>query len=406
VASPILPCPLQLPTDLPYAFSLQAVAAQLQTVPDRRKRRGRRYPLPPLLTLAVVAKLAGHSRVEALADWAKLRAADLARLFGLKRASMPHPSTWSRILGQAVDPVALEQALTTFFQTPSPDDSLRGSSILVVDGKTLRGTIPLGQTRGVHLVAAYLPEQGVVLAQLAVDTKANELVVVPTLLAQLELQGRVVVGDALQTQRALSAQVVEAGGDYLWFVKENQPTLLTAIEELFQPPPLTPGHAVPTRDFTTARQVDKGHGRLEERDITVSALLDGYSDWPYLAHVFKLERTVWQQGEVTVHEVRYGVTSLPRVAADAERLLVVARAEWGIENGLHYRRDVTLQEDACQLRRGGGPQVMAALNNTVVSLLGQQGERNLAAAQRTFAYQFDRFLAQLSSQVSPVLTLH
>jgi len=226
-----------------------------------------------LLTLAVVAKLAGQSHVEGIAAWAKLRAADLVRLFGLKHATMPHPSTWSRVLGQAVDPVALEAALTTFFQPPPPDAPARGSVILAVDGKTLRGTIPHGQTRGVHLVAAYLPEQGVVLAQLQVDTKEHEIVVVPTLLAQLDLRGTIVVGDALQTQRALSAQVVEAGGDYLWFVKENQPTLLAQIEELFQPPPLAPGNAAPKRAFVTAGHVGNGHGRLEERVLTASAML-------------------------------------------------------------------------------------------------------------------------------------
>src|SRR5919202_6255464 len=300
----ILPGSFHLPADVPFAFSLTALAAHLQTVPDRRKRRGRRYPLAPLLALAVVAKLAGHSRVEALAAWARLRAADLVRLFGLKRTSMPHPSTWSRVLGQAVDPLALEQALTSFFQAPTTDTPPRGSIVVVVDGKTLRGTIPAGQTRGVHLVAAYLPAQGVVLAQLQVDTKANEIVVVPTLLAHLNLQGRVVVGDAMQTQRAVSVQIVEAGGDYLWFVKDNQPTLLDEIGELFTPPPITPGHAAPARDFTTARQVDKGHGRLEERVLTASEMLAGYSDWPYLAQVFKLERTVWQQGTLALQEVR------------------------------------------------------------------------------------------------------
>jgi predicted transposase YbfD/YdcC len=390
------PFTLPLPTDLPFAFSLHALAAQLHRVPDRRKRRGRRYPLPVLLTLAVVAKLAGHSRVEAIADWAKLRAPDLVRLFGLKHASMPHASTWSRVLGQAVDPDALEQALTTFFQT-LPTDAPRGSIIVAIDGKTLRGTIPAGQTRGVHLVAAYLPEQGVVLAQLQVDTKENEIVVVPTLLAQLDLHGVVVVGDAMQTQRAVSAQVVEAGGDYLWFVKDNQPTLLAQITELFQPPPIAPGNAAPRRDFDTARQVDKGHGRLEERVLTASAMLTSYSDWPYLAQVFKVERTVWQAGIQTLHEVRYGVASLPRDVADAARLLVIARGEWGIENGLHYRRDVTLQEDASQLRRGSGPQVLAALNNAVISLFGQAGGGNLAAVQRTFACQLDRFLARLDA---------
>lgn len=393
--STTLPFTLSLPEDVPFAFSLQALAAHLHSVPDLRDPRGVRYPLAPMLTLAVLAKLAGHSRLEALADWAKLRAADLARLFGLQRASMPHPSTWSRILGQAVDPLVLEQALTTFFQPRlSEEMPPRGSVILAVDGKTLRGTIPLGQTRGVHLVAAYLPEQGVVLAQLAVDTKENEIVVVPSLLAQLDLQSTVVVGDAMQTQRDLSIQVVEAGGDYLWFVKENQPTLLAELEELFRPPPLAPGHAAPRRDFVTAQHVEQGHGRLEERVLTASTMLVGYSDWPYLAQVFQLERRVWQPGEQPLHEVRYGITSLPRQVVDAARLLVIARAEWGIENGLHYRRDVTLQEDACQFRRGAGPQVLAALNNAVISLLGQQGERNLAALQRRFAYQFDRWLAQ------------
>lgn len=390
-------CSLQLPADVPFAFSLQALATHLQSVPDRRHARGKRYPLAPLLALAVVAKLAGQSRLEALADWAKLRAAELAHLFGLQRPTMPHHCTWSRILGEAVDPNAVEQALSTFFQ-PTPPHAVpaRGSIILAVDGKTLCGTIPLGATQGVHLVAAYLPEQGVVLAQLAVDHKANEIVVVPTLLAHLDLHGTVVVGDAMQTQRALSVQIVEAGGDYLWFVKDNQPTLRAEIEALFSPPPITPGHAAPPRDFTTARRMDKGHGRVEARVLTASAMLVAYSDWPYLAQVFKLERTVWQQGVQTLHEVRYGGTSLPRVVADADRLLVVARGEWGIENGLHYRRDVTLHEDASQLRRGGGPQVMAALNNAVVSLLGQHGEPNLAAVQRRFAYHFDRLLARLS----------
>ena len=394
--STILPCPLPLPADVPFAFSLQALVTHLHAVPDRRKRRGRRYPLPVVLTLAVVAKLAGYTRIEAIADWARLRAADLARLFALPRPTMPHPSTWSRILGDALEPLALEQALTSFFQTPPRDTPPRGSIILAVDGKTLRGTIPVGHTRGVHLVAAYLPEQGVVLAQLDVDTKENEIVVVPTLLAQLDLHGTVVVGDAMHTQRALSVQVVAAGGDYVWFVKENQPTLLAEIEEVFTPPPVTPGHAAPARDFRMARQVDSGHGRLEERVITVSGMLAGYSDWPHLAQVFKLERTVWQTGSVVLHEVRYGITSLPRAVADAGRLLVVARREWGIENGLHYRRDVTLEEDASQVRRGGAPQVLAALNNVVVSLLGQQREPNLPAVQRRFTYHFDRFLARLN----------
>jgi predicted transposase YbfD/YdcC len=308
---------------------------------------------------------------------------------------MPHPSTWSRILGHAVDPAALEKALTSFFQpAPQTEPPGRGSIVIASDGKTITGTIPLGKTRGVHLVAAYLPEEGVVLAQLAVDCKANEIVVMPTLLASLDLHGRVVVGDAMQTQRALSVQLLAQGGDYLWFVKENQPTLLAQIEELVVPLPITPGHSAPARDFREARQREKGHARLEERKIPVSSMLAGSCEWPGLEQVFKLERWVWQEGKADIYEVRYGVTSLPKTVVGPKRLLKVARAEWGIENGLHYRRDVRLEEDAGQMRRGGAPQVLAALNNVVVSLLGQAGESNLPDLQRTFDYHFDRFLAR------------
>ena len=117
------------------------------------------------------------------------------------------------------------------------------------------------------------------------------------------------------------------------WAKANQPTLLGELTELFRPPPSTPGHAAPARDFTTERQVDKGHGRLEERVLTASSMLAGYSDWPHLAQVFKLERRVWRQGRLTLHEVRYGITSLPREVADARRLLAIERAEWGLRTG-------------------------------------------------------------------------
>jgi predicted transposase YbfD/YdcC len=395
--STTIPFQVQLADQLPFAFSIQALAERLQLLTDKRKRRGVRYPLAVLLTLAVLARLSGHTRLEPMADWARLRAAELARLFGLKRLTMPHQSTWSRVLGQAVDVEQLEQVLGQFFwevqQTAEVPE--RGSIVLVVDGKTLRGTIAARHTRGVHLVAAYLPSIGIVLAQVTVDRKENEIVVLPQLLAHLEMTGVVVVGDAMQTQRKLSIQVVEAGGDYLWFVKDNQPTLLADLELLFERPRLAKGWSDPTTDFTSTQRVEAGHGRLEERQITVSRMLCEYVDWPYLDQVFRLERTVTDQGKRT-REIRYGITSLPPEVADAERLLHIARAEWGIENGLHYRRDVTLQEDACQLRRGQGPQVLAALNNATIGIVLQHGEPNLAAAQRAFDYAFDRMLARLA----------
>jgi predicted transposase YbfD/YdcC len=397
--STTIPFTIQLPEEVPFVFSLQALIERLQTLTDKRKARGIRYPLDVLLLVAVLARLAGESRLEPMADWARLRAAELAALLGLSRARMPHQCTWSRVFGHAIDVEQFETVLGQFFaeQQASAEVLARGSTVLAVDGKTLRGTIPAGQSRGVHLVAAYLPNQGVVLAQLAVDCKENEIVAVPKLLKQLDLTGMVVVGDAMQAQRELSIQVVEAQqGDYMWFVKENQKTLYADLEQLFAPPALAPGWSDPGTDFTTATTVEKGHGRLEERTITVSRMLHDYANWPYLDQGFRLERRVTQRGKTTV-EVRYGITSLPPQHASAERLMEVARTEWGIENGLHHRRDVTLREDACQVRRGQAPQVLAALNNVVIGIVQRAGQQNLAAAQRAFSYSFDRILAHRST---------
>src|SRR5262249_55266423 len=256
----------------------------------------------------------------------------------------------------------------------------RGSVVLAIDGKSVRGTIAANSTQGLHLMAAYLPNQGVVLAQLAVDTKANEIVAAPKLLAQLDLTGIVVTGDAMQAQRELSVQVIRQGGDYLWFVKENQPSLLADIHQALLPLAVAKGWSAPPQDWpVTVSGMEKGHGRIEERIVTSSSILAGYHDWPCVQQVFRITRRVWKdKTQEWDEEERYGITSLPAGVASTERLGEIARQEWGIENGLHYRRDVSLHEDAGQLRRGDGPQVLAALNNAVIGIVLQSGETNLA----------------------------
>jgi len=385
----MLPFTLQL-EDRPLAIDLHDLAAHFATLPDQRGRRGRRYPLPLLLTVAVLAKLAGYSQLREVADWASLRQVELTRLLGFPRSTLPHPTTWSRVFASACDPAQVAAAVQAFFaprQTrPRPGHHLRVS----IDGKTLTGTIPLGQTQGVHLVAAYLPAAGVVVAQLAVPDKANELTVTPTLLMEVPLAGCVVTGDAMFAQRNLSAQIVAAEGDYIWTVKKNQAELYDDIAWLFAP--LRPDERVADFDFQTAETVDKGHGRLEERTLRVSSLLKGYSTWPGLEQVFELTSHVTDGQGRTTTSVRYGVTSLSAAAARPERLLALIRGHWQQENGLHYRRDVTLGEDRSQVRMGQAPQVLASLNNLVIGLATRHKQPNLAAWQRRVAYLFEKAL--------------
>jgi predicted transposase YbfD/YdcC len=199
----------------------------------------------------------------------------------------------------------------------------------------------------------------------------------PPLLADPRFAGWIVTGDALSCQRMLCTQIQPVGGNYLVLVKGNQPTLLADIELVFAVPP--PGTAV-----ATAIQVDRGHGRWERRQLWATGALTGYSDWPGLRQVGKVERVVRERGHRTV-ETRSFVTSLgPEV--DAARLLQLVRGPWGIENRLHWVRDVTFGEDACRVRSGNAPQILAALRNAVVGLLRVHGATNIAAL-RQIAWQ-------------------
>jgi hypothetical protein len=174
---------LHLPNEA-LLFDLDALYTCLQTIPDHRDRRGVRYPLASLLMIGVLAKLAGQDSSRGMAHWAKLRTHELSQLFHLKRARMPHYSTWSRVLGHGVEPNEVEQVVGRFFaQASRTAQHKRGSIHLAIDGKTLRGTIPLGETEGVHRLSVYLPQQGVVLAQMNGEHKGREITFAPTRLA-------------------------------------------------------------------------------------------------------------------------------------------------------------------------------------------------------------------------------
>src|SRR5438270_5886704 len=272
-------------------FDLDELSTCLQTVSDQRSRQGLRYPLASLLLIGVLAKLAGQDSSRAIAHWAKLRSQELSHLFHLKRESMPHYSTWSRVLGHGVEPHEVEERVGQFFaQALRRAPGKRGSIQLAIDGKTMRGTIPLGGTEGVHLLAVYQPQQGVVWAQMIVQEKGREITFAPTVLKQLDLRGVVVSGDAMFDRRTLSLKVVQAHGDYLWMVKDNETTVRQDIEDLFQPHRKRAGTSAPPRDFRRASTIEKGHGRLDKRSIVGSRLLADSSDWPGLDQVFKLPR--------------------------------------------------------------------------------------------------------------------
>jgi predicted transposase YbfD/YdcC len=353
---------------------------------DRRDARGLQYALVTVLLFIVLAKLCGEDHVRGIADWVRLRKESLAEALGLAKPQAPHATTYSRVLKRAVDVEELEAVVGRFFAN-QPE---AGTSVVVnLDGKTLRGTIPAGKSKGLHLLAAYLPAEGWVMLQMEVDRKENEIPAASRLVRCLDLRGKIVTGDALLAQRELSAQIVAGGGEYLWTVKGNQDRLQEDIELLFAPEACVPGFSPSHKDFCTATTREKGHGRLEYRTLTASSQLTGYLSWPHAEQVFRLERRFVRIADGKVmEETTYGVTSLTGKEANPARLLQIRRAHWGIENGLHYRRDETLREDRCRLK-GQGAHVMAILNNLVLGLLRRQGFDTVPDARRYYAAHLD-----------------
>lgn len=378
-------------------FDVSALWARLAKLTDRRHRRGVRYELAWVLLLIVLAKLSSQDRPGAIAEWVASRKEELLGVFGLTWKRMPQHNTYRRVLGAAVHPEELDGEVGAFLKGQPG----AGWSVLVsIDGKTLRGTIDESKPRGEHLLAAYLPAEGIVLMQLPTGEKENEITVAPRLLKCLgtDLRGKVVAGDAMQTQRELSVQILQSGGDYLWIAKDNQPTLRADIEQLFAaPPPTVLGGYVPD-DFERARTVEKGHGRLEVREITVSSLLNDYLEWPGAEQVFRLERQRVERktGKLTT-EVIYGLTSLKPKQGSAQRLLGLVRTYWGIENGLHNRRDVTFQEDRIRQTQGHAGHVMATLNNLAIGILRHAGATNLAEARRHHDATFTQAITLLTA---------
>jgi predicted transposase YbfD/YdcC len=222
--------------------------------------------------------------------------------------------------------------------------------------------------------------------------KENEISALKPLFPEHLVKGRIFTLDAMHTQRELCARLHRLAGDYILRACDNPPTLHEDIADLFE------DRCPDRRRWQQAETWDKAHGRLEHRQILTSPDRNSWfaKDWEGIEQVLRLERTVHMLKTGTLrHEVVYGISSLAMRQASPHRLLALIRDHWAIENRLHYRRDVSLGEDACQSRTGPVPGLLAQLNSTVMSLMDRLGVRNMARQMRSFDAHLDQALALL-----------
>ena len=374
----------------------------LQELPDPRRKQGQRYALAVILTLVILAKLAGEQTMSGVTDWVRHRGPDLAQRLGVSRGRMPCQTTYSTVLAR-VDGQYLDALLRAFFvrweaesRCGTEPSRLQTKAChadhrhLALDGKTIRATT--SQPHPVHQLSCYEVATGIVLWHRNVGQKENEISALKPLLTSESVTGRILTLDAMHTQRDMCTQVQQLRGHYILLAKENQPTLRADIADLLEDP------KPDRRRWQEAETWNKAHGRLEHRHILCSPDLNDWfsKEWAGIAQVFRLERTVRLLHTNSLRqEVVYGLSNLSLRQAPPARTLRLVRAHWAIENRLHHRRDVSLGEDACQTRTGPVPSLLAQLNSTVLSLLDRVGVRNVARQMRYFDAHVDQALALL-----------
>lgn len=350
--------------------------AALGSVADPRARRGVRHRCTAILGIGVCAVLSGARSYVAIAEWAHDLTPTVRSRLGLGRAA-PCESTIRRVF-QRVDPEALDGVVSSWLAARSaPQQSRR---VIAVDGKSARGARG-ADGRAVHLLAAFDAGTGVVLGQGVVDGKTNEINAFAPLLDRIEISGAIITADALHTQRAHVTYLTGRGAHYLLTAKGNQPKLVAQLKGL-------PWADVPAADHTT----DKAHARIESRTVKVTAVGAGIG-FPGAALAIQLTRrrkprsaTRWRT------ETIYAISDLSQDQVSPAELADALRAHWGIENRLHWIRDVTFAEDLSQVRTGQGPAVMATLRNLAISLHRRAGASNVAAACRHISRHPNRAL--------------
>lgn len=279
---------------------------------------------------------------------------------------IPSHDTFGRVFAL----IDAEQFQSCFLKWVQTANDLTEGQVIPIDGKKLRRSHD--KTNGkaaIHMVSAWAAENRMVLGQVKVDDKSNEITAIPELLTLLELAGCIVTIDAMGCQTAIAAQIVKKEADYVLAVKDNQENLHQDIQELF-----AYAAEIAFADCDYAKTITKGHGRLEIRACwTISteeyfAYLRNRSAWAGLQTIamVKSERRIGLEHTI---EIRYFISSL---SGQAKQILKAVREHWGIENGLHWKLDIAFREDESRVRKGNGAQNFAVVRHIALNLLNQE----------------------------------
>jgi predicted transposase YbfD/YdcC len=371
--------------------SLDEIVAHFHQLEDPRSTVNQKHPLVSVVVIALLAVLAGASGPTAIARWAALKAELLAQVLDLPNG-VPRKDVFRRIL-MVLKPAAFQACFAAWLQ------SLRNEAvaetgveqpILAVDGKTSRRSHDRNRGLGaLHSVSVWAGEYGLSLGQVACAEKSNEITAIPELLRLVDIKGAIITIDAMGTQKAIAAQIVDAGADYVLALKGNQETLHEAVigylnEQL-------EGDLAEAQEHMTT---ERGHGREETRtylQLAAPEELPGSLLWKGLKSIGLSFTCCLRDGKETI-EARYYISSLE---VNVKQFARAVRGHWSIENSCHWSLDMTFREDESRIREGQLRENVAWLNRFALSLLKQHPGRQSVVMKRRSCGWSDAFLMEI-----------
>jgi predicted transposase YbfD/YdcC len=344
------------------------------------RRHNLLHPLPEMLVMALIAILCGCDGWDDIAEFCEVRAAWFKAFLSLPRG-IPSHDTFDRVFAR-LDPDQLEGMLRRWMAALHLGSA---GKLIAIDGKSLRRSFGGWDKSGMaHIVSAFVGENRVVLAQLGVLDKGNEITAIPKLLAMLDLRGATVTIDAIGCQRNITEQIVGARGHFAIQVKDNQPSLHARVAAVLDDAILSD---LAGWRADQCEETDAGHGRIETRRVWVTTEVEHLGDellalWPHVRAIAAVERTRRIKGRESAATVErhYYILSDPKLTA--ARVGEIIRGHWGIENTLHHVLDVSFDEDHSRVRKGHGAENLSRLRRLTANLLQLNKSKKSIRIQR------------------------
>lgn len=376
--------------------TLQEWVSFFEPLEDPRGKQGREHDFLSIVMIAILAVIAGGTGWDDIEIYAESHQAWLEELLEL-RNGVPHADTYRRVFA-LINPESLQNCFLSWIQQIVKKTQ---GEVIAIDGKQSRGSYDRNQNKSaLHVVSAWANENRLMLGQIKVKDKSNEISAIPALLKLLDIRGSIVTLDAMGTQTEIADLIIRQGGDYVLSLKANHPTLLNSVKQSFNQLKSSDRNELESK-FSHQSKTEAGHHRLEKRVCWVLPVaqveLYKQEQWNGLKTIVMVnrERHLWNKIQI---ETQFYLSSLP---CEAKLLSRAIRQHWGIENQLHWVLDVTFNEDSSRIRQGHSPENFTLLRRMAISLLNQETSSKRSLRQKTKLaamncnYMFDVLLTAL-----------